>query len=307
VTDKRRQVVEALMGVYVDPMGGTYDTGLGSHNPTGAQIGQALATMPSVQAVKSGATFARDVYEGRDRYDNVGRALEMAGLGMTGGLAGGPKGAVGAGPTRRTPALPMDDASRMARAKEMGFGETPFYRGEKGAPSEYPRGAHFSRDKGYADGFAQMHDQPGAREFRLNTQEAFRDYGPLTAGPYGRLVQAALERDPKLAQQLAAQYDKTPEWLLGFAQHNPDFVIADQGAAAAIRMLVEGSSDPLGIFTRAGFNALDSGRDVRMLTGFGIRHKDAVFDPAKADSRDIFASLAALGLLGAGAFGGEDR
>ena len=42
------------------------------------------------------------------------------------------------------------------------------------------------------------------------------------------------------------------------------------------------------MFRRAGFDALDSGRDVLKLDGFGIRHKDAVFDPAKVDQRNIF-------------------
>jgi hypothetical protein len=37
-----------------------------------------------------------------------------------------------------------------------------------------------------------------------------------------------------------------------------------------------------------------SARDLRKLTGEGIRSKDAAFDPAKWKSRDILASLAGL-------------
>jgi hypothetical protein len=53
------------------------------------------------------------------------------------------------------------------------------------------------------------------------------------------------------------------------------------------------------VFLRAGFDALDSGRDVRKLTGFGIRLKNAEFDPAKAHLPDITASVAAPAAAGA--------
>ena len=55
------------------------------------------------------------------------------------------------------------------------------------------------------------------------------------------------------------------------------------------------------LFIRAGYDALDSGRDVLKLNGAGIRSKDATFDKRKADSRNVMDSLAGLGLGGGAA------
>lgn len=45
--------------------------------------------------------------------------------------------------------LPMDEASRMARAKAMGYSDDVFWRGEATGklPDEYPGGGFFSRDR----------------------------------------------------------------------------------------------------------------------------------------------------------------
>ncbi len=47
----------------------------------------------------------------------------------------------------------------------------------------------------------------------------------------------------------------------------------------------------------AGFDAIDTGRDVRKLTGSGIRHRDAAFDPERAAERNIFYGLGAASAL----------
>jgi hypothetical protein len=48
--------------------------------------------------------------------------------------------------------------------------------------------------------------------------------------------------------------------------------------------------------------AVDSGRDVRKLTGHGIRSKDAVFDPKAASDTNIYRGIGivGVGLGGAG-------
>ena len=204
---------------------------------------------------------------------------------------------MGAGPT----AVPMDEASRMERATQMGYADEPFYRGEAtgATPSQYDT-AFFSRDPEYAQGFAQRGGQEAPREFRLNLTDTFSDNGALTAGKYGSLVEAAAKNDPALATELAESIapGKGVEWLIGFAKANPDFVVVEPGAAAFVRQAIEtNSSDPVGLFRSAGFNAIDSGRDVRKLTGEGIRLKNARFDPSKASSRDIMAGIAGASLL----------
>lgn len=71
--------------------------------------------------------------------------------------------------------LPMDEASRMARAKAMGYSDDVFWRGEATGklPSKYQDRGFFSRDRDYAAGFAQKGGQPDPREFRLDLSKAF--------------------------------------------------------------------------------------------------------------------------------------
>ncbi|BCH30279.1 hypothetical protein MesoLjLc_22090 [Mesorhizobium sp. L-8-10] len=198
--------------------------------------------------------------------------------------------------------LPMDEASRMARAKAMGYSDDVFWRGEANGklPNEYPSGAHFSRDREYAAGFAQKGGQPDPREFRLDLSKAFTIGRPMTAGEYGRLVESAMAHDPQLAAQLATQFERSPEYMVGFGKARPDQMITDAPGATLTHELVSKSRALENVFRDAGFNAIDSGRDVRKLNGFGIRSAQAAFDPGKADKRGILLSLGALtpGLFG---------
>jgi hypothetical protein len=78
------------------------------------------------------ATFPGDVYAGRDTADNTGRVTNMALTAMGGaGAAPAEANAVRSGLTpARKSALPMDEASRMARATDMGFRRSmPLYHG----------------------------------------------------------------------------------------------------------------------------------------------------------------------------------
>lgn len=202
---------------------------------------------------------------------------------------------------------PTGDAS--ARARQMGYADDSFYRGEASGelPQEYDS-AYFSRDREYAHGFAERGGQEAPREFRLNLTNTFSDGGAMTASKYGSLVEAAAKSDPKLAIELAESIapGKGVEWLIGFSKANPDFVVVEPGAAAFVRQAIEiGSSDAVGLFRAAGYDAIDSGRDVRKLTADGIRLKDARFDPSKASSRDIMAGIAGASLLPAYLMAGQ--
>ncbi len=192
-------------------------------------------------------------------------------------------------------------------ASEMGMSTTPFYRGGVVPASREYGGAHFSRDREYAEKFSRqgagLGPERGAtnkelREFRLDLSKTFADQAPVDAATYARLVVAA---EPKLAAELVDMIapGKNPAWFKEFARRNPDMMVSDNGAL--VRQAIEVSSrNPIALFKRAGFDALDSGRDVRKLTGDGIRLKEAAFDPARRSSRDIMASLM-LGLPVAGA------
>jgi hypothetical protein len=195
-------------------------------------------------------------------------------------------------------ALPMAEAARMARAKALSYADEPFFRGEARGdlPTRYPDGAYFSCNREIAKGFAQRGGQDAPREFRLKLDKAFKDYSDVSAEQYGRLVASALDSDPQLAAGMVDMIapGKDVNWFLGFAKALPDATVARRGGGALVRQMIEqGASNPDRVFVRAGFDALDSGRDVRKLTGEGIRLKEATFDPKKARSHNITASVAA--------------
>lgn len=125
----------------------------------------------------------------------------------------------------------------------------------------------------------------------------------MTAEVYARLVAAARFRDPELATALSALVGrgKSVEWLMEFARRNPQMIVSSSGALLrqAIEMGARNSND---LFRRAGFDALDSGRDVLKLSGHGIRSKDARFDPSRAKDFDIMASVPPVAIgVGGGA------
>lgn len=224
-------------------------------------------------------------------------ALAMLGVGAPKAMIGAAGAAGGRLPGPRS--LPMDEASRMARSREMGHAPESFYRGERNGllPRRY-ESAHFSRSKSDADGYARAGGHPEAREFRLDLRNAYKDYEPLTARDFARLVAAAAKTEPKFAANLVDLIIPGGDVgkFLDFARKSPNFNVTKPNGTALLRVAIENSSkNPSDLFRRAGFDAIDAGRDVRKLTGHGIRLKDAVFDPAKANSKDIMASLAALG------------
>ena len=186
--------------------------------------------------------------------------------------------------------LPMDEASRMARAREMGYADDAFYRGEASgkAPTEYGFG-HFSRDQEYAEGFAKRGGADAPREFRLNLGNAFVDYQPVTSSQYAKILDAVAADNPKLANNMLGQLtDKGMDWFKGYVERYPDRPVVESGAL--VRAGLGSHDDALRYIKAAGFGSIDSGRDVVKLTGDGIRLKDAKFDPKKAASKNILAA-----------------
>ncbi|MGO4831305.1 hypothetical protein AB4144_03250, partial [Rhizobiaceae sp. 2RAB30] len=128
--------------------------------------------------------------------------------------------------------------------------------------------------------------QPGNGTLQPGTDAYKKANTQLQTGP----IQAAN------AKQLADQFDRDPEWMVGFGKHNPDKVITDGAAAARMYQVIDRSRAPEHVLKGAGFNVIDTGRDVRNLDGFGIRSAQAAFDPAKAGEQGILLSLGALAL-----------
>ncbi len=88
--------------------------------------------------------------------------------------------------------------------------------------------------------------------------------------------------------------------MIEFGKRNSEHVITDGPGCTLTHELIAKSSAPEKVFKDAGFNAIDAGRDVRNLDGFGFRSAQAAFDPEKAGQRGILLSLGALspGLFG---------
>lgn len=211
---------------------------------------------------------------------------------------------------RVSKSLPLDEASRMARAEQQGFSDQTFFRGEATGRfrEEFPGGAFFSRDENIARGFAQRGGADNPDQFKLNIQNAFSDAEPVTAKTFSNLVQSAKKVDPSFADNMAdlVAEGQNADWMLEFAKRNPDVVVSENGTL--IRAFIEKSRAPEAIFLGAGFDALDVGQDVRKLSGDGIRRKEAAFDPDKTASRNVFhAAPLAVVPLAAGAFSTEQQ
>jgi hypothetical protein len=194
------------------------------------------------------------------------------------------------------PKMPARPAGRDARATALGYSSDKFFRGEaSGRLPESYEGAFFSRDPEYAGGFAKRGGQEAPREFRLNLTNAFRDYEPVNAATYARIIEAVKAENPKLAQEMVTAITDNPakgvDWFAGFAKARPDQPVAESGAHIRQMLDVGTNGSAKDVFKRAGYDALDYGRDVEKISGDGIRLANAKFDPAKASSRNIMAGV----------------
>lgn len=269
--------------------------------------------VPSLADYQSEATGAIDAAR-EGRYADALGGAGWATLAAIGGIPGPGKPISKA--AKALSDLPMDEASRMARAKDLGYSDERFFRGEKGEPMEYPKGAWFTTDPEYAEGFAKTGgatkattkkgDKDTMREFRLDLSKTFGNAESLTGDEYGRLVAAAIELDPRLARELTETLapGKSPEWLVQWSKYNPSIEVIPAGFAA--EMIERQSGVGTDVLRHAGFDAVREGSKVRKLKGDGIRLADAAFDPSKSSSTNILASLATvLGLGGLATAAGQ--
>lgn len=217
----------------------------------------------------SGLGTLHDIKEGRsvtrDEIDSA--AMDLGGAAMTGGVAmPKPRGAIGSGAMRETPNLPMDQASRLARAREMGFDvDTPMYHGSNGpwdgdgfVPSKGGNlgpGSYLSQEPRTASGYAE----------RLQGGDShLMDNGHVTP-VYAR---------GKLAT--SAEYDKYLD-----AAKADGFAAQSKVDEAHRRLKADG-------FT--GIRGDNMGRVVNVFDPADIRSPNAAFDPSKRHSTNLLAS-----------------
>ena len=287
-----------------------------------AEANPLLAAFLKLQAeriangVTSAVTAPRDAWRGdlqvfdpatgRVSDEAMRRANEMAALAMTGGAAGVSRGGsvVGSGPVRK---LPADEASRMARAREMGFDtDQTFYHGSGADIAAF--------DPKRAGTATQYTDSKGARAVFLTDRPAVADsYVP---GSYHTAAtEGAVDVGPGLQRSYAEGANVTPAyvrglddfdvWDMGGGNYRGDFLeraIADARKAKAPGVIFENMKDagPYKAGSPIG-NEHAPSTILAVLDPSRIRSRAAEFDPKKMKKSDLLASLAAAGLLTPGA------
>ena len=136
--------------------------------------------------------------------------------------------------------LPMDEASRMDRARAMGYADEPFWRGEKsGSAPKLGEPAHFARDRETAAGFAaQGGGEPREFRLRLDPDATLSNARPVTARQFQRVLDALHQDNPKAALDLADMVatGRNLDWWRVFAQRMPDHPVFE---APHLRQIIE--------------------------------------------------------------------
>jgi hypothetical protein len=193
--------------------------------------------------------------------------------------------------------LPTDEASRMARAREMGFDmDKPLYRGttEKGATKATP-----SFEAG--DGIF-LNDNPDVAEiFRYP-----REYGEVLTEHFDEVADEWVGIEPGDLQTLYARMqnpmrltgDEAQEFTYDTALQSK--TIREARAAGHDSIILEDVMEGVGDWQERG---------TTVVALKPVRAKAAKFDPAKKDSADILAGVGGIAAAGGAlsAMGGEAR
>jgi hypothetical protein len=148
------------------------------------KLGDALATMPSAQAIKSAVTLPGDVYAGRQpmglpsETEDLSRVADLAGLGMTGGIAGAPRGAVGSGPIRAYHGSPHDFDKFSLEHIGKGEGAQAYGHGLYFAENE-PTAAFYRDSVSLQQGTKQSHEVAKQVQVALGLKTDYAPYSVL--------------------------------------------------------------------------------------------------------------------------------
>jgi hypothetical protein len=198
-------------------------------------------------------------YNSRMAFDAAGGAMTGGfGVGMAGGMVDNALGSAGGKLARGASDLPMDLASRMARAKEMGFDtDMTWYHGTRAG--EFPE---FSPSQSGTLG-------PGS--YLTNSASDAGDFARFASGDNGPSVMPLMARG-RMADM--AEYNALLDETLPYRDAQRE----------AVRILQE-----------AGYSGLRSGNEVSVFDPRNIRSTSAAFDPAKSDSSNLLAANAKTG------------
>lgn len=249
-------------------------------------------------------TPGRAMREGITTDQAVDWAAPMA-MGMIGmGPVAAERGAVGAAGGRIKQSLPMDEASRMARAKEMGFAvDEPLYHGSGKSFSQFDPG------------------KAGSASGSRGQKAAFFSTEPQAADHY---AQIASVREPKPGEKPDHSFD-----YMGTIYHNvydgaqiyPAVVnpgkqkvveipyYSTAKVDAEIQKARAEGYDTLRIKGMADTGAVEASRadQIAVLNPSNIRSRFAAFDPANKDGGFILGSAAGGAALGAASLPDQDK
>lgn len=248
-----------------------------------ARVGQAFTGMANAGLQANEAFLQGRGTDGEDilarpflpSTDTGGRLGALASFVGSNMAMGGPAGSLGAGPSmaRAANALPMDEASRMARAADMGFTIDAYHganadirafdMGRAGANTDsgfYGRGAYFARN-------------------------------PDLAAEYGDAIYPVkLKVENPLVLQTMDEKQKFDDMFRGpFDQYGR----SDFNSAAATDWLKKQGHDGVIVYGKDGVS------EYMVPDARQIRSRFAAFDPARQNEADLLASFAPNPLAGA--------
>jgi hypothetical protein len=239
-----------------------------------------------IHSLISGATLPGDVATGKENIrlpsesPDLTRVADLVGMMQGGGLAGAGEGAgaaVGSGAIRRPSSLPMDEASRMARAKELGYEPArPLYHGTKGDFDQFDLGRAGQSDHGASGRGVYMTEDPGTANL----------YAQLTPGEGGPNIMPLLARTKN-------PYNATGDAILPRSAEE---------SAAFTQMVKDRGHDSIAVHGKDG-----TLNELVVLDPANIRSKFAAFDPANegksmllgSGSTDTKSATTMGGLIGA--------
>lgn len=265
-------------------------------------LGKLAQTWPArmAQGLLSAAALPGDVYQGnvsmygadgRTNPEVINRSADLAGMVMGGAYPAAQRGALGVGGGKM--ALPMDEASRMARATEQGYTIDAFKGGQpydwNTMPATNWKGEVIKETKNRVPQEITSINSPNA------------DYAGF------------FSNNPEVANRFAAPFEHGAVWPAKLKFKNPLVIDAKGQHAAAFQFdsiaIERGTQDLMQKFK--GAFAKDSQHDGVILKNTKdegdvyiprnpdqIRSRFAKFDPASIGSGELLGGLAGIGMVG---------
>jgi hypothetical protein len=225
--------------------------------------------------------------------EGLGQAMDaLTPMAKVGGIAG-----TIAGLGSKTANLPMDEASRLQRAKEMGFDtDELLYKGQSSNPTEY---------NPEITGNYNTADTVGTASFTPDPTQASRYAKDDVIKEWDDELGRELSNEINIGGRFIAEganvqpvYAKNIKKIDADKQYNPEWMRQQQKIA-----MDEGYDGIqfLGLQDDAFYNPLGNPTDtVQIWNPAAVRSKFAKFDPKMKASKDLLAGAGAAGLLGGG-------